>query len=180
MKTKFLMRSMMMLMVVALTATFSTNTYAQRGKGSNDLLMDSIKHERGIPNLTADQKAKIEISRVKHIKEVTPLRNELAEKKAHLRTLNSVEKPDINAINKTIDEISVLQSKIMKSNASHRIEVASNLTDEQKVFFNSRQGKMKNGKRGYGMRNGMGNGRGNGMGNGNRGYNCPNTNCPNK
>lgn len=172
MKTKNLMRSMMMLMVVALTATFSTNTYAQRGKGSNDLLMDSIKHERGIPNLTADQKAKIEILRVKHIKEVTPLRNELAEKRAHLKTLESVEKPDKDAINKTIDEISTLQGKLMKMRANHRIEVASNLTDEQKVVFNSRQGKMKNGKRGHGMSNGMGNG--------NRGNNCPNSNCPNK
>lgn len=174
---RLLSRSLLVLMVSALIATSFSNAYAQRG---NRPMRDSARFERGIPNLTAEQKTKIQVLKVKHQKEVTPLRNELAEKKAHLRTLNSVEKPDINAINKTIDEISALQTKIMKSNASHRIEIASNLTDEQKVFFNSHQGKMRNGKRGHGMGNGMGNGRGNGMGNGNRGNNCPNSNCPNK
>ncbi len=170
---RLLSMSLLVLTVSALIATSFNNAYAQRG---NRPMRDSARFERGIPNLTAEQKTKIQVLRVKHQKEVTPLRNELAEKKAHLRTLNSVEKPDINAINKTIDEMSVLQTKIMKSNASHRLEIASNLTDEQKVFFNSHQGKMKNGKRGHGM----GNGRGNGMGNGNRGNNCPNANCPNK
>lgn len=163
-------------MVSALIAT-SINAYAQRGYRP---MRDSARFERGIPNLTADQKTKIQALRVAHQKEVTPLKNELAEKKAHLRTLETAEKSDKDAINKTIDEISTLQAKIMKLNASHRMAVASNLTDEQKVFFNSHQGKMRNGKRGYGMGVGMGNGRGNGMGNGNRGNNCPNPNCPNK
>ncbi|RPH34572.1 MAG: periplasmic heavy metal sensor [Bacteroidales bacterium] len=168
---RLLSRSLLVLMVSALIATSINNAYAQRG---NRPMRDSARFERGIPNLTAEQKTKIQALRVKHQKEVTPLRNELVEKKAHLHTLNSVEKPDINAINKTIDEISALQTKIMKSNASHRIEVASNLNDEQKVFFNSQRGKMKNGRRGHGM----GYGRGNGMGNGNRGNNRPNPNCP--
>ena len=172
---RLLSKSLLVLMVSALIATSMGNAYAQRGDRP---MRDSARFERGIPNLTAEQKTKIQALRLKHQKEVTPLKNELAEKKAHLHTLSSVEKPDINAINKTIDEISALQTKIMKSNASHRIEIASNLTDEQKVFFNSHQGKMKNGKRSHGM--GMGNGRGNGMGNGNRGNNCQNPNCPNK
>lgn len=172
---RLISKSLLVLMVSALVATSFSNAYAQRG---NRPMRDSARFERGIPNLTAEQKTKIQSLRVKHQKEVTPIKNELAEKKARLRTLNSVEKPDINAINKTIDEMSVLQTKIMKSKASHRIEVASNLTDEQKVFFNSHQGKMKKGKRGHGM--GMGNGRGNGMGHGNKGNCCPNSNCPNR
>lgn len=172
---KLLSKSLLVLMVSALIATSFSNAYAQRG---NRPMRDSARFERGIPNLTAEQKTKIQTLRVKHQKEAIPLRNELAEKKAHLRTLQSVDKPDMNAINKTIDEISALQTKIMKSKASHRIEVASNLTDEQKVFFNSHQGKMEKGKRGNGM--GMGYGRGNGMGKENRGNCCPKTNCPNR
>lgn len=174
---RLLSKSLLVLMVSALIATSINTAYAQRG---NRPMRDSARFERGIPNLTTEQKTKIQDLRVKHLKEITPLRNELAEKKAHLKTLQSVDKPDMNAINKTIDEISALQTKIMKSNASHRIEVASNLTDEQKVFFNSHQGKMRNGKRVHGMGNGMGNGRGYGMGYGNRGNNCPTPNCPNK
>lgn len=174
---RLLSKSLLVLMVSALLTTSINIAYAQRG---NRPMRDSARFERGIPNLTAEQKTKIQALRVKHQKEVTPLKNELAEKKAHLKSLQSVEKPDINAINKTIDEMSALQTKIMKTNASHRIEVASNLTDEQKVFFNSHQGKMKNGKRGHGMRHGMGNGRGNGMGSGNKGNCCPNSSCQNK
>ena len=159
---RLLSKSLLVLMVSALIAT-SINTYAQRGYRP---MRDSARFERCIPNLTAEQETKIQALRVKHQKEITPLRNELAEKRAHLHTL----KPDINAINRTIDEISALQTKIMKSNASHRIEVASNLTDEQKVFFNSHRGKMK---RGCGMGNGIGNRMGNRMGKGNMGQNCP-------
>lgn len=173
MKRISFIKSLLAIMIIALMAT--SNSFAQRGPRTNASMRDSAKFERGIPNLTADQKAKIETLRVKHIKEVTPLRNELAEKRAHLKTLESVEKPDRDAINKTIDEISTLQGKIMKLGTSHRLDVASNLTDEQKVYFNSHRGRR------MGMGDGMGNGRGNRMGknmNKEMRGNCPN--CPNK
>jgi Spy/CpxP family protein refolding chaperone len=164
MKSIFFSKSLLVLMVSVLITAVSSNSFAQRGPRA---LGDSTRFGCKIPNLTADQKIKIESLRVKHIKEVTPFRNEFAEKKAHLKTLESTEKPDKDAINKTIDEMTSLQSKIMKLRVNHRIEVSSILTDEQKVFFNShRGGKM-----------GMGKGMGKGMKRGMRG-NCPN--CPNK
>ncbi len=152
-------------MVSVLITAVSSNTYAQRGPRPTDSKRDSAKFERGIPNLTADQKTKIESLKVKHIKEITPIKNELAEKKAHLTTLESVEKPDKDAINKTIDEISTLQGKLMKMKVSHRLDVSSFLTDEQKVFFNSHREMGEKGHMGKGMRKGMGG-------------DCPN--CPNK
>lgn len=167
MRTKNFMKSMFALMVAALFTVLSSNVFAQPGPRPNGPMRDSARFERGIPNLTADQKTKIEALRVKHIKEVTPLKNELAEKKAHLTTLESAEKPDKDAINKTIDEISALHGKIMKLSVNHRLDVASNLTDEQKVFFNSHRGGHM----------GMGDGMGKGMKRGMRG-DCPN--CPNK
>lgn len=167
MKSRFITKGLLVLMISALITTLSSNTFAQRGP--NDSRRDSTRFERCIPNLTADQKTKIESLRVKHLKEVTPLKNELAEKRAHLKTLESVEKPDKDAINKTIDEITSLHGKIMKMGASHRLEVSSNLTDEQKVYFNSHRGQ----KGQMGMGRGMGKGR---MG----GNNCPNPNCPYK
>lgn len=165
MKKQTLTKSIFVLAIA--TLMLSTVSYAQRGPRPNNRGLDSTKFERGIPNLTADQKTKIKNLKVKFIKEVTPLKNEIAEKRAHLKTLGSVDKPDINAINKTIDELSGLTSKMMKQSASHRIEVASLLTDEQKVFFNSHQGKAKKGQKE--MRQGMG-AKKRGMGN------CPN--CP--
>lgn len=157
MKRIFFAKGLLVLMVSALIAVTLSNTYAQSAPRPNDPKEDSARFERGIPNLTADQKAKIESLRVKHIKEVTPLRNELAEKRAHLKTIASLEKPDKDAINKTIDEISTLQGKIMKLNVSHRLDVASNLTDEQKVFVSThRRGHMGKGNgMGRGMRKGM-------------------------
>lgn len=127
------------------------NAIAQRGQGR---MMDK-DFERGprmgqsIPNLTPEQDAKITELRTKHLKEVTPLRNELGEKRARLRTLQSADKPDLKEINKTIDEMSAIRANIQKKGAAHRAEVSSILTDEQRVHFNARRtGKM--GKRGAG------------------------------
>ena len=97
-------------------------------------------------NLTDEQDAKITELRTKHLQEVTPLRNQLNEKRARLRTLQSDSNPDLNAINKTIDEMGELRTQIQKKGAAHRAEVASQLTDEQKVLFNSRKsGRMGRG-----------------------------------
>ena len=82
-----------------------------------------------------------------------------------MRTLQSAEKPDLNAINKLIDEMAAVRAQIQKKAAAHKVEVASLLTDEQKVYFNAHQGRKfdKGMKRGGGKR-GMGNGRGSGRG----------------
>ena len=172
MKSNYLTKNLLALMILALTIMLGSNLFAQqRGSRPNDSNRDSAKFERGIPNLTADQKTKIESLKAKHFKEVTPIKNELAEKRAHLTTLESAEKPDKDAINKTIDEMTLLQAKIMKLSVNHRIEVASLLTDEQKIAFNSHRGNH------MGMGNGMGDEKGKGMKKGMHG-NCPN--CPNK
>lgn len=134
MKKTVVKKSLLVLLVSVLITSFSLNSYAQRGPRE---FRDSARIDHKIPNLTAEQKTKIEGLRVKHQKEVIPLKNELEEKRAHLKTLESMEKVDRDAINKTIDEITALQGKIMKMKVNHRLDVAALLTDEQKVFFNS-------------------------------------------
>jgi len=108
-------------------------------------------------NLTEEQDAKITELRLQHLKEVTPLRNELNEKRARLRTLQSADKQDLNAINKTIDEMGALRTSIQKKGAAHRAEVASLLTDEQRVAFNAHKSNRMN--RGKGTMGGGGYGR---------------------
>lgn len=139
-------------LILAMGLTFAAgNAIAQRGQGR---MMDK-DFERGprmgqfIPNLTPEQESLIQETRTKHLKEVTPLRNELGEKRAKLRTLQSADKPDLKEINKLIDEMAALRATIQKKGAAHRAGVSSILTDEQRVHFNARKaGKM--GKRGVG------------------------------
>jgi len=92
----------------------------------------------GIPNLTDDQKKKIKDLRTPLQKEVLPLKNQLAEKRAHLKTLQTADKADLKSINSTIDEMSQLQSQIMKKHAAHTQAVRALLTDEQRVAFDTR------------------------------------------
>ncbi|HPD95148.1 MAG TPA: Spy/CpxP family protein refolding chaperone [Tenuifilaceae bacterium] len=154
--------------ILLASLTASAQTPAPRAKGGNGLGQCMVG-ECNIPNLTDEQKQKIDDLRVKHIKEVTPIKNELNEKRAHLHTLETADKPNLNEINKTIDEISALRAEIMKKNAAHRLDVASLLTDEQRVFFNSRpMGKrgMRGNRMGRGMGMGLGDGSGQEMGKG--------------
>ncbi len=92
----------------------------------------------GIPNLPEDQKKKIKELKTPLHKEVLPLKNQLAEKKAHLKTLQTAEKADLKSINSTIDEMTQLQSQIMKKNAAHTQAIRSILTDEQRIAFDMR------------------------------------------
>lgn len=127
-------------------AIASLNVNAQRGirenrpfEGNQPQFEKGMQHR--IPNLTPDQETKLNDLRTKHLKEITPLRNELQEKRARLNTLQSSEKPDLAAINKLIDEMGTLKTNLMKKQAAHRNEVSQILTDEQRVHFNARQGK---------------------------------------
>ena len=89
----------------------------------------------GIPDLTEDQKKKIKDLKTPLHKEILPLKNQLAEKKAHLKTLQTADKADLKSINTTIDEMTQLQSQIMKKRAAHTQAVRALLTDEQRIAF---------------------------------------------
>ncbi len=96
-----------------------------------------------IPNLTETQKTKITDIRTAHMKISNNLRNQLKEKRAHLQTLTLLDNPDQKAIDGTIDEITGLQNQLMKNGTAMRIEIRSQLTDEQKVYFDSHSMRKK-------------------------------------
>ncbi|HTH57814.1 MAG TPA: periplasmic heavy metal sensor [Cyclobacteriaceae bacterium] len=93
----------------------------------------------GIPNLTDDQKSKIKAQRVAFGKEALPLTNQLIEKRAHLRTLQTAQPYDANAVNATIDDISKTESQLMKKQAANREAIRKLLNDEQRLAFDSRK-----------------------------------------
>ena len=132
------MKNVKWLLIVLLFLNMG-NTMAQK--------MDSLKSFRhgdrmtskyGIPDLTDDQRKKIKELRTPLHMEILPLRNQLVEKRAHLKTLQTAEKADLKSINSTIDEMTQLQSQIMKKRAAHTQAIRAILTDDQRVAFDMR------------------------------------------
>ena len=63
-------------------------------------------------------------------------KNKVNEKKAQLKTLEGLDKPDMAAINKSIDEVTTLRAEMMKSQAAFHQDIRKLLNDEQKIEFN--------------------------------------------
>jgi Spy/CpxP family protein refolding chaperone len=93
---------------------------------------------QNIPDLTEQQVQKIEGLCLGTKKEMMGIKNQLAEKQAHLKTLQDVDKPDMTAINKTIDEISLLKADMMKKHAATRQSVRELLTEKQRIVFDAK------------------------------------------
>lgn len=130
-------------------------------------------HKKGmyanIPNLTDEQQKKIDALTIPHRKEMQVLRAQMKEKQAHLETLRIADNADMTAINKTIDEISVLKTTMMKKREAHKQEIRKILTDEQRLIFDANAGKRGEGK---GMHHGQGQGT--------QHKNCQNPKCDGK
>ncbi len=92
-----------------------------------------------ISNLSQGQHQQIKTLELAKQKQLNQLNNQLAEKKARLRTLEAQDKPDMKAINQTIDEQAKLMADKMKAEAECRQKVRAILTDEQRVEFDARR-----------------------------------------
>ncbi len=90
-----------------------------------------------IPDLTDAQKEKIKEMKTAHMKDMQPLKNDLREKNAHLQTLQTAENPNMEAINKQIDDIYVVKTQMAKKHASFRQKIRNILTDDQRVWFDN-------------------------------------------
>lgn len=132
---------------IALILFVSINSFAQPAQGKGKGMCANI------PNLTDEQQKKIDALTIPHRKEMQTLRAQMKEKQAHLETLTIADNADMTAINKTIDEISVLKTTMMKKREAHKQEIRKILNDEQRLFFDSHAGKHGDGK---GMRHGQG------------------------
>ena len=155
MKTRKL--NVLIVMMAAVLMSFSYQVNAQghgRGQGQGWNQQNNQTWNCNIPNLTEDQQKKIEKMRTANMKEMMQFRNVMAEKGAHLNTLRIADKVDMTAINKAIDEMGTIRIKMMKKREAHRQSIRQILTDDQKVYFDSRRGRGFKGGKGHG--NGMG------------------------
>ncbi len=165
--TKMLATSLLFFVFVFTTQTVSSQPPANM-EGKTELNEptpfggDCVKN---IPDLTDEQQKQIEKLQLSHQKAMLTLRNQLGEKKAQLRTLQTVDNADINAINKKIDEISVIKTDMAKKQAAHQQDIRKQLTDSQRLYFDTHRG----GRFGKGDCYGRADGRGKGKGRHGRG-----------
>jgi Spy/CpxP family protein refolding chaperone len=94
-------------------------------------------------NLTNEQKeASKKIMLASH-KEIQPVRNEIGEVTAHMKTLISADKPDFAAIDKSIEKIGALKTEVAKIALKSRLEIRALLTDEQRMKAEGMKAKAK-------------------------------------
>ena len=167
--------------VAAFSFTYAQNQPKQQDaqtapKCSHDMMGQSgncCKAYFGINDLTPDQKTKIDDLKLQHLKDVTPLKDQLKEKQAKINTLLDGDKSDLVAVNAAIDEFTGITNQLIKKKADFRLAVRNILTDKQKIVYDSKsdlfadmdcckEGMMKDGK----------------CGGGNQGQNPGPHNCP--
>lgn len=138
----------MSIKTIAIIATvfIVTNIYAQQ-QAEIQVEKTCVKEEMGckkqIPGLSDEQKAKMKEIRLAHMKEVMQIKNQIAENRARFRSLMTVDKPDMAAIDKNIDEYSALQNKLLKAKAKKTQMIRNLLTEEQRIIFDQNKGKHK-------------------------------------
>jgi len=143
MKTKHIVTGLAILALLISSAKVSHAQAEKKGFNNPEGRMHGVCN---LPDMTEDQKNKIHALKIAHTKEITPLKNELAEKRARKRSLSTVDKPDMAAINKVIDEMSAIRGEMMKKKAAHFQEIRKVLNDEQRVVFDAHAHKMEQGK----------------------------------
>ena len=169
MKNLIVMKRMNKIKAIALTGLLmiaTGTTFAQMGQGKRGMRPGmGMKNQSGmyqncqrmIPDLTEEQENKIQKLRTAHMNEMTDFRNQLNEKRARLRTLQTSDNPSMNNINKVIEEMGDIRTEMHKERVSHLQKVRSELTDEQKTYFDNRM--MRQGRRHRGMHPGRRSGR---------------------
>ena len=160
MKIRSLIGAFFIVMLMSTVVSFAQqgNGYGKRNGNGNGMRYhqkSQMMNMQGnmldrIPDITEDQKAKIKTLRNESMKQMLPLRNELAELKAHQRTLCTATDVDTKAINKQIDKRIVVKAKIMKLQSKTHQDIRALLTEDQRVFFDTHH---KMGKKGYGHHN---------------------------
>jgi Spy/CpxP family protein refolding chaperone len=159
------MRKVKAIATIIVTSLFLLNlntALAQRGQGRQGVRMQddprmNQKCEQMIPDLTEEQENKISELRTSHMKNMLEDRNLLNENRAKLRTLQTQDNPDMDAIHSLIEEMGKIRTEMQKERASHHQEIRSMLSEEQKLYFDKhlmRQGRgtYSKGFRGHGMR----------------------------
>jgi len=158
------MKMKKMLIAVIVAATFIAGTtsglFAQQGHGQRKTdgkechqKFDGDGHGmkcNKLPGITEEQKQKIRDLKTANLKPRTQLKNQIAEKRARLNTLQAGDEVDMKTINKTIDEMTALRAEMQKNMVALHQDIRKLLTDEQRAIYDSHKGKRKSGHKNCG------------------------------
>ncbi len=128
--------------IVISAAAIAQDKGEMDGKKKMEMAQYHPKQEM-IPDLTDEQREAIKTIRTNGRKQTLPIHNQLEEKKAKMKTLATVDSPDMTQIDALIDEMSGLQAELMKTKSRQIQEIRSLLTDEQQLAFDAKKHKMK-------------------------------------
>jgi len=132
------MKKVKQLSLVALLSIFvfsASIANAQKHNGSGTKQIHNHGIGNGIPDITDKQKEEIKTLRTAHMKEAQQIKNQMDIKRAELKALQTTENPDLDAINKKIEERSALRVDLEKKTAAFKQSVRALLTDDQKVIY---------------------------------------------
>lgn len=99
------------------------------------------EHQCPMSMLSDEQKKQIEPQKNALMKEQLTLKNQIAEKKAHLRTLSMMDEASMADINKTIDEIYGMKADMAKKKEAMTQTIRKMLTPEQRMKFDMQRAK---------------------------------------
>ena len=142
---------------------FSTVTFAQHGHGHTEKKHASktTKHASGknklhmfspvwMHTLSDEQKLAVDKMHLEVAKVEKLLRAQMKTTKMELNLLAVTDSPDMDAINKKIDEIAALKTKIMRNRFAHIVEMREALTPQQRISYDmavlKRDDRKKGGK----------------------------------
>lgn len=91
-----------------------------------------------LPGITPEQREKIKKARLKQVADLTPLRNQLREKKARLATILATAPFDQKMADQVADEIGKDGTSILKLRIRHDQELRNILSPDQQVIFDAR------------------------------------------
>ena len=156
MKAKALILVVFMGLTTVLAAQTKENVQKKSFRGTeHEMRMGEKMRPENRLNRTDAQKEAFKQSMLEVQKQLQPISNDLGEAEAHQKTLMTAEKPDMTAISKNIEKIGALKVEMAKIQAKHRIEMRSQLTEEQRLKMDLLKEKMMHNRAPMGKRHNM-------------------------
>lgn len=140
---------------------FTVSAQAQDRKGPHPQRQGHEQMEKGdhgqkkpghppIPGITEEQKEQMKAIHVEIEKSALPIKNQIGEKEARLRTLVTAANYDERAVNKVLDEIGDLKTDVQKLEVAGLQKAKEVLTEEQMLFLYKNMGQRPGPKEGKG------------------------------
>ena len=134
-KITFILMGITLISSLLITSTaVAWNCGAGRGMGGNGWgcgMGPGLCWLYGIPNLTAEQSAKLADLQKKHIEETSKLRSELAVKRIEFNQLLAQPQPNSEEVMAKQKEVTNLQSQLQQKCLRNQLEMRKILTEEQ-------------------------------------------------